>query len=149
MLANINVYGVQPLCNGWQIYVKMEADRAQLLTSGLQLAGKWISLQAPIHDSGFSTNAKIILKDLPMNEVSNQYVLVQVKKTCEIKSEVWYSNIWVDVKKTHLRNGDCFFYIAEKDVNLFQKNFMVRDYQACVIKPASHNCCTCCQLVGH
>ncbi len=74
-----------------------------------------------------------------MNEVSNQDVLTQVKKTCEIKSEVWYSNIWVDGKKTHLRNGDHFFYIAEKDVDLFQKTFMVQDYQACVIKPASHN----------
>ena len=149
VIGDINVDGVQPLCNGWQIYIKMEADRAQLLTSGLQLAGKWISLQAPICDSGFSTNAKIILKDLPMNKVSNQDVLVQVKKICEIKSKVWYSNIWVDGKKTHLRNGDHFFYIAEKYVNLFQKNFMVRDYQACVIKPASYNYCTSCQLVGH
>ena len=38
-------------------------------------------------------NAKIILKDLPLNEVSNEQVLKAVKERYEVKSEVWYSNI--------------------------------------------------------
>ncbi len=140
--------GVQPMRSGWQIYVKMEYDHTLLISRGIQLAGKWINLQALVWEPGFA-NAKIILKDLPINEVSNDEILKAVKQKVDIKSEVWYSNIWIDGKWTHLHNGDHFFYITERDVSQFDKVFQVCDFQAQVIKPASHNRCSCCQVVEH
>ena len=43
-----NVNAIQPMRNGWQIYVKTDIDRQKLLTMGLELAGKSIDLQAPV-----------------------------------------------------------------------------------------------------
>ncbi len=102
VVGDTNVDGVQPMRSGWQIYVKMDHDSTTLVSRGIQLAGKWISLQAPVCEPGFSTNAKIILKDLQMNEVSNEEILQTVKQKVDIKSKVWYSNIWIDGKRTHL-----------------------------------------------
>ena len=75
VVGDINVDGIQPMQSGWQIYVKTEKDQTSLISQGIQLSGKWISLQALVRELGFSTNAKIILKDLPMNEVLNEDVL--------------------------------------------------------------------------
>ncbi len=135
--------------SNWQIDVKTDKDRDALVAQGIQLAGKWISLQAPTRTSGFSMNAKIILKDLPLNEVSNKQVLKAVKERCEVKLEVWYSNIWIDGKKMHLNNRDRFFYVADDDVAHFEKAFHVGRFKARVVKPVMHNRCSRCNLMGH
>ena len=88
VVRDTNVDGVQPMRSSWQIYVKIDHDHTTLVSRGIQLAGKWISLQALVHEPGFSINAKIILKDLPMNEVSNKEILQAVKQKVDIKSEV-------------------------------------------------------------
>ncbi len=74
-----NVDAIQPMRNSWQIYVKTNIDRQKLLTTGLELAGKLIDLQAHVRDPNFSQNVKIILKDLPLNEVTNERVLMTLK----------------------------------------------------------------------
>ena len=122
-MGDINVDDIQLIWSGWQIYIKTKKDWTSLFSQGIQLAGKWISLQVPVREPGFSTNAKIILKDLPMNEVSNEDVLQAVKRLVDIRSEVWYSNIWIDGKRMHLQNGDRFFYIGESDMACFDKTF--------------------------
>ena len=104
---------------------------------------------APTQTPRFSMNGKIILKDLPFNEVSNEHMLKVVKEWCDMKSEVWYSNIWIDGKKTYLHNGDRFFYIADEDVVYFEKALHVGGFKARVMKPATHNRCSQCNLVGH
>ena len=116
VVSDSNVDGIQPIHSGWQIYVKTDKDWNTLVSQGIQLAGKWISLQALAREPGFNANAKIIVKDLPLNEISNDYVLHAVKSQVDIKSKVWYSNIWIDGKLTHLWNGDHFFYITDEEV---------------------------------
>ena len=74
---------------------------------GINVAGKHIPLHVARGDSPHSL-VKLILKDLPLHEVSNDHVLAEVKKHGEVLSEMKYSNIWVDGKRTHLRNGDHF-----------------------------------------
>ena len=151
VVGDSNVDGIQPMHSGWQIYIKTDKDQNALVSQGIQLAGKWISLQAPAREPGFNTNAnaKIIVKNLLLNEISNDDVLHAVKSQVHIKSEVWYSNIWIDGKCTHLQNGDRFFYITDQVVSKFNKTFMVKGFQARIIKPASHNHCSWCKLTGH
>ncbi len=85
-----NVDAIQPMRNGWQIYVKTEHDRALLMSTGLEIAGKSIDLQAPVHDPNFTQNVKIILKDLPLHEVMNDRVLFALKhiEGVDVQSQV-------------------------------------------------------------
>ena len=105
-IGEVNVDAIQLMWNGWQIYVKTEADRVALMTKGIELARKSIDLQAPSFNPE-SLNTKIILKDLPLYEVGNDQVLKDLKKIpdLEIKSTVKYCNIYMDGCHTHLHNG--------------------------------------------
>ncbi len=65
------------------------------------MAGKHIPLNVA-RGEGPHSSVKLILKDLPLHEVSNNQVLNKMKKYSEVLSEVKYSNIWVNGVKTHL-----------------------------------------------
>ena len=69
--------------------MKTEVDRAQLLMSGLNIAGQYVSLTLSLSDH--TESAKLIIKDLPLHEVSNQDVLASLKENFEVLSEVKYS----------------------------------------------------------
>ncbi len=103
-----NIDAVQLMKSGWQIYILTEADRLKLMSTRIELAGKSINLQALVRDPNFTPNVKIILKDLPLNEVTNDWVLLALKNLegIEVQSLVKYSNIFVDGCCTHLLNGD-------------------------------------------
>ena len=104
-VGEANVDAVQPTKNGWQIYVKTEVDHTALLAAGLDLAGKHISLES----HSFSTSSptvKIVVKDLPLHEVTNEDVLEAVKQVAPVMLMIKYANIWIDGRHTHLRNGD-------------------------------------------
>ncbi len=90
--------------------MKTEVDRAQLLMAGLNIAGCHVSLAVSHKDN--TESAKLIIKDLPLHEVSNQDVLAMLKENFEVLSDVKYSNVFIDGKYTHLGNGDCFVYIS-------------------------------------
>ncbi len=151
VVSKQNVDVVQPMKSGWQIYVRMEADRLKLMSAGIKLAGKSIDLQAPVRDPNFMPNVKIILKDLPLNEVTNDWVLLTLKNLegIEVQSPVRYSNIFVDGCCTHLQNGDRFVYITESSVAKIPTLLQVDDYKPWVIKPAVFNHCSRCQKIGH
>ncbi len=127
--------------------MKTEADRATLMVTGINLAGKHVSLNTARCEN--SDTVKIIIKDLPLHEVSNQEVLVAVKEAFEVLSEVKYSNVFVDGKKTHLRNGDCFLYISTDQLDKVQASMMVRAFPARLIKPVKFQTCHQCGQVGH
>ena len=46
VVGDVNIDAVQPTQNGWQIYVKTEKDRAVLIATGLDVAGKHVSLES-------------------------------------------------------------------------------------------------------
>ncbi len=114
---------------------------------GLDLAGKLIDLQAPVHDPNFSQNVKIILKDLPLNEVTNERVLMTLKSldSVDVQSPVCYSNIFVNGQRTHLRNGDWFVYVTEQSVPKLVKSLIIEDFPTRVIKLVIYSRCSCCQ----
>ncbi len=130
-IGEVNVDAIQPMQNGWQIYVKTEADRVTLITKGIELAGKSINLQAPSFDPDF-LNAKIILKDLPLHEVGNDQVLKDLKKILDldIKTTVKYCNIYVDGCHTYLCNGDKFVYVSNQSVSKLDKSVSICGYEA-------------------
>ncbi len=148
VVGDENVDAIQPTRNGWQIYVRTDLDHVNLIASGMDVAGKHLSLE--LHPFTVTTpNVKIILKDLPLHEVGNNVILISVKTICPIASEVKYSNIWVDGRRTHLHNGDCFFYVVEDHVSKFDAHLQIHDYRARVIKPILYSKCSRCQQVGH
>ncbi len=131
-IGDCNLDAVQPTHNGWQIYVKTKHDRVSLMASGLDLAGKHISLEARTTSMSIA-NVKITIKDL--HEVTNEDVLTAVKQVASVSSPVKYANIWVDRCHTHLHNGDRFFYVPEDEVSKFGRSMMIQDMKARVFKP--------------
>ena len=105
--------GIQAMKSGWNIYMKTEVDRAQLLMAGLNIASH-VSLVVSCKDN--TESIKLIIKDLPLHKVSNQDVLAILKENFEVLSDVKYSNIFINGKCTHLWNGDCFVYISPDQV---------------------------------
>ncbi len=85
---------VQPMPNGWCIYLRTNADRLHLIETGLTLAGKYISLCSESHQSPRKSTVKLMLKDLPLHTVSNTDMLENLQDFCKVQSEVNYSNVW-------------------------------------------------------
>ncbi len=56
-----NVDAVQPMRNGWQIYVKTEVDHAALIVGGIDIAGQHVSLESR---QALNQSVKIVVKDL-------------------------------------------------------------------------------------
>ncbi len=140
VVSNANVDTIQLTRNGWQVYVKTEKDQAVLVATGLDLASKHISLKTRSFQA--AQNAKIIIKDLPLNEVSNEEVLEAFKKLAPVTSMVKYSNIWIDGHHMHIQNGDCFLYVVEEHILNLPATLMVRDMKACVIRPVVYAKCS-------
>ena len=142
-----NVDAIQPIRNGWQIYMTTEADRALLMSKGLEIVGKSIDLQALVQDLNFNQNVKIILKDLLLNEVTNDRVLLALKKMeyVDVQSEVRYSNIYVNSPWTHLQNGDHFAYVTEASIPWLADTILVDDFTARIVKPTIYSRCSYCQ----
>ncbi len=82
-----------------------------------------------------SDSVKLILKDLPLHEVSNEEVLLELKKHVSVLSEVKYSNVYIDGKRTHLRNGDRFLYVGLDQVPLLPEFLSVKEFRSRIVKP--------------
>lgn len=86
------VDAIQPMKNGWQIYTRIEETRVELQAAGVDLASKHVSLNVS-YGEGLHSLVKLIIKDLPLHEVSNEHVLAAVKEYGDVLSDVKYSNI--------------------------------------------------------
>ena len=115
---------VQPMRNGWLIYVHTMADRSCLVSTGITLAGQYIPLQSEERVHCKST-VKLTLRDLLLHSVSNEDVLEALKVVCEVKSEVQYANVWFEGQLTNIRNGDHFVYVDLSDLSKFEEFFSV------------------------
>ena len=142
------VDAIQPMKNGWQIYTRTEEVRVELLAVGLDLNGKHVSLNVS-HGEGLHSLVKLIIKDLPLHKVSNKHILAAVKEYGDVLSDVKYSNIWIDGKRTHLRNSDRFVYVSPVAVGKIPKQMFICTFQARVVKPPLYLTCFQCGQVGH
>ena len=90
---------------------------------------------------------KLVLKDLPLHEISNDQVLAALKRNedIDVQSQVWYSNIYIDGHRTHLRNRDRFIYVIQESSSRLGKSVLIDGYQARVIKPVVLSRCSRCQ----
>ena len=111
--------------------------------AGINVAGKHVPLHTARGDGPHSL-VKLILKDLPLHKVSNNHVLAEVKKHGEVLSEVKYSNIWVDGKRTHLCNGDHFLYVSPASIDKIPKHIFIRTFRARVMKLPLYSVCFQC-----
>ena len=139
--------GIQVIKAGWNIYMKIESDRAQLLLSGVNIAGRHVALTAARKEN--SDSVKIILKDLPLHEVLNQDTLTLVKEHVDVLSDVKYSNIFVDGRRMHLCNGDRFLYISPEQVDKLPSIMHCKGFPARVVKPIRYQTCFCYGQVRH
>ncbi len=94
-----------------------------------------------MRDPNFTPNVKVILKDLPLNEVTNERVLATLKalEGVEVQSPVKYCNIYVNGQWTHLRNGDRFVYATESSISKIPGVLQINDFCTCMIKPMAFN----------
>ncbi len=138
---------VQPMKNGWYIYMTTNADRTRLVGLGLNVAGKHIELCSDTR-AGKSA-VKVTLKDLLLHSISNKDVLDALKQHCTVASEVKYSNLWHDGRLTGVHTGDRFVYVSSTEVSKLPNLLDVLTYKARVIKPPHMSQCKCCGQLGH
>ncbi len=131
--------GVQAMHSGWNIYMKTEQDRAQLLMTGINLAGRHVSLSVFRRDQG--NMVKIIVKDLPLHEVLNSIVLSELKLHAKVSSDVKYCNVFVNGKRTHMQNGDRFAYVTQEEILKIPDDLFVQGFKARIFKPPKFQKC--------
>ena len=135
---------VQPMQNGWCIYIHTLTDRVNLINSGITLAGCYIPLQSKTASHRWPS-VKITIKDLPLHAVDNEDILEVVKEHCEVQSAVAYANIWYNGHLMNIQNGNRFVYILQQDLPDLPDHVQVSDYQGCIFKPKAETMCKCCQ----
>lgn len=140
---------VQPMKQGWYIYMQTLADHATLVERGLTVAGKFVPLRSELRHDAIHL-VKVTLKDLPLHSIGNEEVLEAMKEVCSVTFAVNYSNLWFDGKITNIQNGDCFLYVDVKDVPKLPSTLQVgTSKQARVFKPVGMLTCKHCGNVGH
>ncbi len=138
---------VQPMKNGWYIYMTTNADRTRLVSLGLNVAGKYIELRS---DTRAGKSAiKVTLKDLPLHSISNEDVLDALKQHCTVASEVKYSNLWYNGRLTGVCMGDRFIYVSSAEVSKLPNLLDMLTYKARVIKPSHMSQYKCYGQLGH
>ncbi len=90
-----------------------------------------------------------MIKDLPLNEVSNKEVLDVFKMLAPVASPVKYNNIWLDGHCMHLCNGDQFLYIPKEHIASLPMTMMVQDMKVRIFKPVIYSRCSRCHETGH
>ena len=85
---------VQPLKQGWYIYMKTSVDRAALVERHrpITIAGNFISLQSDFRPESVQS-VKVMIKDLPLHSVRNEEVLKALCPICKVTSPINYSNL--------------------------------------------------------
>ncbi len=141
------INGIQAMKAGWNIYMKSEVDRVALLLVGINLAGRHVSLAPSWHEH--TESIKSIIKDLPLHKVSNQNVLAVVKELFSVLSDVKYSNVFVDGRKTHLQNGDIFLYISPDQLDKVPAMLTCQAFVARIVKPVKFQTCHRYGQIGH
>ena len=139
---------VQPMHNGWCIYLCTITDRVKLVNSGLTLASQYIQLCSEQRETR-KPMVKLMFKDLPLHMVSNLEVLDAVKEVCEPTSEVSYCSMWFNGQLTNIRNGDCFCYIESDSLDKFSDTIQVGQFHARIFKPKAQMTCKRCGKEGH
>ena len=127
--------------------MKTEQDRAQLLMTGINLAGRHISLSVSRRDQG--DTVKIIVKDLLLHEVSNSIVLSELKLHAKVSLDVKYCNVFVNGKRTHMQNGDRFAYVTQEEMSNIPDGLFVQGFKARIFKLPKFQTCHWCGELGH
>ena len=105
---------VQPMCNGWYIYMQTMADHELLVQNDINIVGRHVMLRSEITAKQRDA-VKITIKDLPLHSVANN-VLDAMNKICSVQSEVRYIKLWHDGKLTTIYNSDRFLYVQTQDI---------------------------------
>lgn len=72
-----------------------------------------------------------------------------MKEQVDVLSDVKYSNVFIDGRRTHLRNRDCFLYISLDQIDKLQILLHCRGFPAHVIKPMKFQSYHRCGQIGH
>ncbi len=129
---------IQPMKQGWYVYMKTNADHECLVQKGVTIAGRFITLQSDYRPE-VRQSVKIMIKDLPLNSIGNEAVLEHMRDLCEVTSTVNYSNLWFEGKATSIHNGDHYLYIAKQDVSRLPNVVEIGGCKAHVFKPVSRS----------
>ncbi len=108
--------------------MKTEQDRAQLLMTGINLARRHVSLSVSRRDQG--DTVKIIVKDLPLHEVSNSVILSELKLHAKVSLDVKYCNVFINGKRTYMQNGDRFAYVTQEEMSKIPDGLFVQGFKA-------------------
>ncbi len=78
---------VQPMRQGWYIYMRTLKDCTMFVERGLTIA-RFVPLQSELRQD-VTQSAKVTLKDLPLHSVGNDEVLEAVKEICSVTQKTW------------------------------------------------------------
>ena len=127
---------VQPMNQGWYVYMKTNTDHKCLVQKGVTIAGRFITLQSD-HRPEVRQSVKITIKDLPLHSIGNEAILEHMCGLCEVTSTVNYSNLWFEGKATSIHIRDYYLYVAKQDVSKLPNVVEIGGCKAHVFNPVS------------
>ncbi len=115
--------------------------------TGINLVGRHVSLSVSRRDQ--SNTVKIIIKDLPLHEISNGIMLSELKQHAKVSSDVKYCNVYVNGKRMHLQNRDRFAYVTQEEMSKIPDTLFVQGFKARIFKPPKFQTCHQCGEIGY
>ena len=148
-----NVVGAQPLENLWKIYARNAESRTSLLSKGINVRGRYITL----YDSNpedtnieYLPTEKVIFRDLPLEmdntEIANYLSAMNVETTSEVK----YGNVMLPTGKwSTYRNGDRYVYCRSPLHPVLPYVTYIGGYRCRISHQTQRDICKSCRHLGH
>jgi len=154
IVGQTNVDGAQNVWGLWRIYLTSVESRVSLLTKGLSIRGRTVTLfdKSPRATNVHSQNVeKIVIRDVPLS-VDNDLIMEYLRKFEHLKltSDVRYSRERSeDGFLTKYRNGDRYIFAEAPVFPVLPNNDKIDIFNARISHPTQRDICKVCHLRGH
>ncbi|XP_071948811.1 uncharacterized protein [Antedon mediterranea] len=146
-----NLIGTQKVKNLWRIYINDHGERVKVITSGLSIKGK----QVTVYDLNPYINAdenliRVLVKDIPLS-VRNEEITNALKKLgCKIIGEIQLIKFRIQGKLSRFLNGDRAIFV-ERFKGSLPRFIKVNNFSARLFHKDQKFEITCfeCGLTGH
>ena len=150
-----NVDGAQQIGNIWQIHLKTNASRIELLIKvKLNIGSKEVRLydQNPLYNKFVNeSREKITIKELPFHVTNDEIEKILQDKGIELLSYIMMSKVRDDQGNlTEYKNGDRFMYVKGPIEPVLPRIIFIQEYRTKVYHDGQFkdNCKTC-KVLGH
>ena len=149
-----NVVGAQPIDNLWKIYARNAESRTSLLSKGISVRGRYVSLfdsnPNDININDYLPTEKIIFRDLPLEMDNAEIASYLATRNIETTSDVKYGNVMLPTGKwSTYRNGDRYVYCRAPLHPVLPYVDYIGGYRCRISHQSQREICKSCRQLGH